>query len=211
MWHWSARSLCFPKQTVVKSQSCCSPLITATLTQQPGRLEPMLCWMGYYSQSEAIRGPATRAQHREFTGSQKQQPNRWPLEYWRRPHYECFLFFPPPQKWPKCRPLCLSELPPACSQTLGRLMAHTLSEIEDQTQALFQSVCQVTAFTMCWVLIARLIARLYHKTLQTLHSVLVQACGIASRQSGSDKPLTETWMLIYYCWKGMSSIILNKQ
>lgn len=35
------------------------------------------------------------------------------------------------------------------------------------------------------------------------HTMLVQTCGLASRQSGSDKPLTETWMPICYNWKGM--------
>lgn len=97
MWHWSNFSRSFPKQTAVKSQSCCSPLNTAALTQQPGRLEPMLCWMGYYSQSEAIRGPTTRAQCRDFSGSQKQQPNRWPFEYWMRPHCACFFFLTLPE------------------------------------------------------------------------------------------------------------------
>lgn len=92
------------------------PPNTAALTQQPGTLEPMLCWMGYYSQSEAIRGPTTRAQCREFTSSQKQQPNRWPLEYGKRPHCapssSSFFFFKPSLKCPKWRPPCLRELPP---------------------------------------------------------------------------------------------------
>lgn len=94
LWHWSNFFHSVPKQTGVKSQSCCSPLNpnAAALTQQPGRLEPMLCWKKYYSESEAIRGPTARAQSREFTGSQKQQPNRWPLEYWRRPHCTCSFF-----------------------------------------------------------------------------------------------------------------------
>lgn len=103
-----------------------TPQHSSTNPKKPRRLEPMLCWMGYYSQSEAIRGPTTRAQCREFTSSQKQQPNRWPLESWRRPHCECsfFFFFKLSLKWPKYRPPCLSEL---------RLTALKPSEIQDNT------------------------------------------------------------------------------
>ena len=84
-------------------------------------------------------------------------------------------------------------------------MVLTPNEIQDQTQALFQQC--VSGYCFHHVLSLRLIARLYSKPLQTQpsvkHTALVQACGIAPRQSGSDKPLTGTLMLICYHWKGM--------
>ncbi len=84
-------------------------------------------------------------------------------------------------------------------------MALMLSEIQEQTQALSQHC--VSGYCFHHVLSSRLIVRLYSKPLQTQsyvkHTVLVQTCGIASRQSGSDKSLTETWMLICHHWKGM--------
>lgn len=84
-------------------------------------------------------------------------------------------------------------------------MALTPSEIQDQTQALSQQC--VSGYCFHHVLSSRLIAGLYRKPRQTQpsvkHIVLVQTCGIAPRQSGSDKPLKETWMLISYRWKGM--------
>lgn len=59
----------------------------------------------------------------------------------------------------------------------------------------------------CFALSSRPIARMYCKPLQTKpsvkHTVLVQTCGSASRQSGSDKSLKETWTLICNHWKGM--------
>lgn len=84
-------------------------------------------------------------------------------------------------------------------------MVLTPNEIWDQTQVLFQEC--VSGYCFHHVLSSRLIVRLYGKPLQTRpsvkHTVLVQACGVASRQSGSDKLLTGTLMLICYHWKGM--------
>lgn len=143
----------FPKQTAVKSQSCCSPLNTAALTQQPGRLEPMLCWMEYYSQSEAIRGPTTRAQCREFTGSQKQQPNRWPLEYWKRPQCACsFFFFKPSLKWPKFRAPVSQQITACLLTNTGTINGtHARWKYRTKHKPFLSSACRVTAFTMCWV------------------------------------------------------------
>ncbi len=84
-------------------------------------------------------------------------------------------------------------------------MALNLNETQDQTQA--PSHQSVSGYCFHHVLSSRLIAGLSRRPLQTQssvkHTVLVQTCGIASRQSGSDKSLTETWMLICYHWKGM--------
>lgn len=84
-------------------------------------------------------------------------------------------------------------------------MALTPSEIQEQTQALSQQC--VSGYCFHHVSSSRLIARLCRKPLQTQlyvkHTVPVQTCGAAARQSGSDKSLTETWMLICSHWKGM--------
>lgn len=81
-------------------------------------------------------------------------------------------------------------------------------EIHDQTWALSRQCVSGNIFLHA--LGSRLIARLYCNLLQTQPSVKstlpVQACGIAGRQSGSDKPLTETWLLICYHWKGKGLI-----
>lgn len=80
-------------------------------------------------------------------------------------------------------------------------MAHMLCEI----RALSPQRCE---WSYCFqhVSIPRLIPRLCCKLFQTQasvrHAAPVQTCGIASRQSGSDKPLTEACKLICYHWKG---------
>lgn len=110
-----------------------------------------------------------------------------------------FFFFKPSLKCPKWRPPCLRELPTCLLKNTRTINGTQALWNSGPNTSPFSAVCRVTAFS------SRLKAGLDRKPLQTNPSnkptVLVQTCGIASRQTGSDKPLTETWMLKCYHWQ----------
>lgn len=173
MWNWRYFFRCVPKQTSVNFQFCSLPVNTAAPRQQPGRLEPILCLVGFYSHSEAIRGPATGPQRREFTVSQKQQPNRWPLEYWSGPLC-IFSFFFTSLKWPKfCPAVC--QWITACMLTNTGTIKGTFLQWYNKTQSLSQQ----------WVLgrcFRHVLSSGPQSQLSVRRSLRVGACNTASWQ-----------------------------
>lgn len=132
---WSNSSHFFPKQTAVKSQSCCSPLNTAAQTQKSqGGWSPCSAEWGITVSQRPLGAPllGPSAGNSPVAKNNSQTDDRLNLGGDHTVNVLFFFFFKLSLQWPKYRPPCLSELPPVC-QTLGRLTALKPSEIQDNT------------------------------------------------------------------------------